>query len=145
VAKNAPAPAAEPDPRARVHARAGWTLLALGLLFGVTLEALEAFRVSWIVRDAWRNRLWSLAHFHADALGLVNLVYRPWAGALPEPGGRTASRLLVIGSALVPLGFLLGGLAHSEGDPGMGIFLVPIGAALVISVAARQAIRAWRK
>ena len=46
--------------------------------------------------------------------------------------------------ALIPVGFLLGGFAHSEGDPGLGILLVPVGALLVISVAARQAIRAWR-
>ena len=147
MAKSAQSPAAPPperDPRARLHARAGWTLLALGLTFGVTLEAMEAFRVSWIVADAWRNRLWALAHFHADAMGLVNLVYRPWVGELPEPGARTASRVLAIGSALIPLGFVLGGLAHTEGDPGLGILLVPVGAVMVISVAARQAIRAWR-
>lgn len=146
MAKSAQTHAAPPerDARARLHGRAGWTLLALGLAFGVTLEALEAFRVSWIVADAWRNRLWSLAHFHADAMGLLNLVYRPWAGELPESGARTTSRVLVIGSALIPLGFTLGGLAHSEGDPGLGILLVPAGAALVISVAVRQAVRAWR-
>ena len=148
MAKSAQAPAApdtqERDARSRLHGRAGWTLLALGLLFGVTLEALEAFRVSWIVADAWRNRLWSLAHFHAEAMGLLNLVYGPWAGALPDASARTASRVLVIGSALLPLGFVLGGLAHPEGDPGIGILLTPVGAALVISVAVRQAIRAWR-
>lgn len=127
-----------------MHGRAGWTLLSLGLAFGVTLEALEAFRVPWLVADAWRNRLWSLAHFHADALALVNLVYRPWAAEIPLPGGKTASRVLIAGSALIPLGFLLGGLAHAEGDPGVGIFLVPVGAVMVISVAVRHAIRAWR-
>jgi hypothetical protein len=141
VAKNAQGQAASApgaDAQARLHARAGWTLLALGLAFGVTLEALEAFRVSWVVADAWRNRLWSLAHFHADAMGLLNLVYRPYARGAAE------SRALVIGSAIIPLGFLLGGLAHTEGDPGLGILLVPVGAVLVISVAVRQAIRAWR-
>jgi hypothetical protein len=142
VGKRAKTPAVEagpaPEAQARLHARAGWTLLALGLAFGVTLEAMEAFRVSWVVADVWRNRLWSLAHFHADAMGLLNLVYRPYARGLAE------SRVLAIGSALIPLGFLLGGLAHAEGDPGLGILLVPSGAALVISVAARQATRAWR-
>jgi len=136
VAKNAPV--AEAQAQAGLHARAGWTLLALGLAFGVTLEALEAFRVSWVVADIWRNRLWSLAHFHADAMGLLNLVYRPYARGVAE------SRALAIGSALIPVGFVLGGFAHTEGDPGLGIALVPVGAALVISVAARQAFHAWR-
>ncbi|HYV48399.1 MAG TPA: hypothetical protein VFA20_26245 [Myxococcaceae bacterium] len=141
MAKNAQGQAATAAtaPAAEVHVRAGWTLLALGLAFGVTLEALEAFRVSWVVADAWRNRLWSLAHFHADAMGLLNLVYRPYARGAAE------SRALAAGSALIPVGFVLGGLAHSEGDPGLGILLVPVGATLVISVAVRQAIRAWRK
>jgi hypothetical protein len=142
LAKSAQSPASSPpaasDAAARLHGRAGWTLLAVGLAFGVTLEALEAFRVSWVVADLWRNRLWALAHFHADAMGLLNLVYRPWARGAGE------SRALAIGSALIPVGFLLGGFAHSEGDPGLGILLVPVGAALVISVAVRQAIRAWR-
>jgi hypothetical protein len=116
---------------------------ALALLVAAGLAA-AAFRVPGLVADAWRNRPWALAHFHADAMGLLNLVYGPWAGALPERAARGASLALLAGSALLPLGFLLGGLSHREGDPGPGIALVPAGAALVVSVAVRQALRAFR-
>jgi hypothetical protein len=33
---------------------------------------------------------------------------------------------------LMPLGFLLAGISHPEGDPGLGIWLVPPGALLMI-------------
>jgi hypothetical protein len=54
--------------RAQAHARFGWTLLFVSRAFGAGLETLEGFRwVAW-VGDAWKQRLWSLAHFHGAAL-----------------------------------------------------------------------------
>lgn len=133
--------------RGRTHARFGWTLLLLALAFGAVLETLEGFRWTPLVNDAWKARLWSLAHFHGAALGLLNLIYVPWAEARGMgPAQRVrASRALLIGSVLFPLGFLLGGIAPSEGDPSLGIVLSPIGGVFVVYAALAQALAAWRK
>ncbi|HYH97510.1 hypothetical protein [Hyalangium sp.] len=142
--KKTEAPAAEG--RARVHARFGWTLLLVSLVFGVVLETLEGFRWAPLVRDAWMQRLWSLAHFHGAAFGLLNLIYVPWADtrALSEGRRTSASRVLMVGSAAMPLGFLLGAIGHPEGDPSFGIFLAPVGGLLVLYAVALQAIAVWR-
>jgi hypothetical protein len=133
--------------RARVHARFGWTLLLVSLVFGAVMEALEGFRWAPLVRDAWMQRLWSLAHFHGAAFGLLNLIYVPWADttALSEGRRTSASRMLRVGSVAMPLGFLLGGIGHPEGDPSIGIFLSPVGALFVIYAAAVQTLGVWRR
>ncbi|MDY7228649.1 hypothetical protein [Hyalangium rubrum] len=132
--------------RARIHARFGWTLLLLSLVFGTGLEGLEGFRWAPLVGDALTQRLWSLAHFHGAALGLLNLIYVQWADtqALGAATLTRASRTLLLGSAALPLGFLLGGFAHPEGDPSFGIFLAPVGALLVLYTVAAQTVAAWR-
>lgn len=143
--KKTEAPAVEG--RARVHARFGWTLLLVSLVFGALMETLEGFRWAPLVRDAWMQRLWSLAHFHGAAFGLLNLIYVPWADApgLSESRRRSASRMLRVGSAVMPLGFLLGGIGHPEGDPSIGIFLAPVGALFVLYTVALQTMAVWRK
>jgi hypothetical protein len=44
----------------------------------------------------------------------------------------------------MPFGFLLGGLQHYEGDPGLGILLAPLGALGLLYAVAVQALAAWR-
>lgn len=129
---------------ARRHARFGWVLVLLSLCFGSALESLEAFRWAPLVLDGWKTRLWSLAHFHGVALGLVNLVYVQWADVPSPPAKHAASGLLLAGSVLMPLGFLLGGLGHSEVDPSLGVLLSPLGALLVIASVALQTRAAFR-
>ncbi|EAU63192.1 hypothetical protein STIAU_7795 [Stigmatella aurantiaca DW4/3-1] len=96
--------------------------------------------------DALKHRLWALAHFHGAALGLLNLFYVRWENtqALGEGARRRASLTLLLGSTAIPLGFLLGGIAHPEGDPSLGIFLTPLGALLVLHTVAAQTFAAWR-
>lgn len=134
------------DGLARVHARIGWTLLCAALLFGLSLEGLLGFKSEGLLEDSIRRELWSLAHFHGIGLALVNLVYAAWAESdtLSVAWRRAASRALAVGSMMLPAGFLLGGLSHPEGDPGIGILLVPAGAALVVFAAAAHAVAAWR-
>lgn len=133
--------------RARIHARFGWTLLFVSLAFGSVLETLEGFRWVSLVADPWKQRLWSLAHFHGAALGLLNLIYVQWADTQALSVGRrtTASRALMLGSAAMPLGFLLGGIAHPEGDPSLGIILAPVGALFVLYTVAVHTIAVWRR
>lgn len=132
--------------RARTHTRFGWMLLLVSLAFGAVLETLEGFRWAPLAADAWKQRLWSLAHFHGAALGLLNLVYVSWADtAAITPGWRlSASRSLILGSAAMPLGFLLGGIGHTEGDPSLGILLAPVGALLILATVLVQTVAAWR-
>jgi hypothetical protein len=45
---------------------------------------------------------------------------------------KLAQTSLRIGAVMMPVGFLLAGVWHPEGDPGLAIWLVPPGALLVI-------------
>lgn len=108
-----------------------WGLLGW-LLGGVVLEALHGFKLAAYLEDPLRRQMWTLAHSHGTLLSLACLVLS-WAGplaALPETRARSADRLFAAGACLLPLGFLLGGIWHSEADPGLGIVLVPIGGVL---------------
>ncbi len=132
---------------ARRHRRYGWTALFLALSFGAGLEALHGYKVAEYLLDPLRREFWSLAHFHGGLLALVNLIYVRWAESdgLSGPARNRASWLLILGSALMPLGFFFGGLIHYEGDPGLGIFLAPLGALCILVAAGFQVRDAWRR
>lgn len=134
-------------PLARAHALWGWVGLFAWLTFGTALELLHGFKTPAYLEDAMRRELWTLAHFHGAVLSVVNVVYVRWADtpSLSAAARRSASRALRAGSVLLPLGFLLGGVAHYEGDPGVGIFLAPVGAVCVLFAVGRQAIGAARE
>ena len=44
------------------------------------------------------------------------------------------------GAVLMPVGFFLGGVLNSEGDPSLGILLVPAGALLLVVALVRVAL-----
>ncbi len=129
------------------HRRYGWSALFIFMIMGTVLEGLLGFKSEQLLLDPLKRELWSLAHFHGALLALVNLVYAQWADSpeTPENRRRTASTTLIAGSMAMPLGFFLGGLSHPEGDPGIGIFLVPIGALLLLYTIGSQVIAAWKK
>jgi hypothetical protein len=131
---------------ARRHGRFGWTWLLLWLLLGFTLEMLHGFKISEYLLDSIRREFWTLAHFHGVTLALVNLIYVRWAESeqLPVNQRNLASWSLIAGTVLMPVGFFLGGLIHFEGDPGLGIFLAPPGALLILFTVLLQTIAAWR-
>jgi hypothetical protein len=128
------------------HLRFGWwSLLVFGVL-GLVLESLHGFKVRAYldVTNETRRLMWTLAHAHGTLLGLVHLAF---AASLPflrlETGRlRLASTSLVGASFLLPGGFFLGGIRFYEGDPGLGIILVPIGAALLLLTAGLAAVAA---
>jgi hypothetical protein len=123
----------------------GLLLLAVSLPLGMTLEALHALKVPVYLGSHLRRELWTLAHAHGNLLALLCLTYAAlapsWIDAEPR---RRIGRLLCIGAAAMPLGFFLGGVLNTEGDPSLGILLVPAGgvcllAALVLAfLAARR-------
>ena len=119
----------------RLHVRFGWWSLLLFLTLGITLEALHGFKVAWYldVSNETRRLVWRLAHAHGALLGVVHIAFaftltaRP---AGPARWHRLASLCLMGASVLLPGGFLLGGMVVYGGDPGLGIFLTPLGALL---------------
>ena len=130
---------------ARRHRRFGWTALFAWMCGGLVLELFHGFKVGDYLLDPLRRELWTLAHFHGALLSVVNLVYVRWAEApgLSAAARGRASWALIAGSVLMPVGFLLGGLQHFEGDPGFGIFLAPLGALALLYPAAAQVRAAW--
>jgi hypothetical protein len=135
----------EPSPRALLLT--GLWLLAFSVPLGLTLEALHAMKVQVYLGSAVRRELWTLAHAHGNLLGILCLVLAllaPRVFADERARGRT-ERLLALGAVLMPLGFLLGGVMNSEGDPSVAIALVPVGGALVFAALVRTALQLGRR
>ena len=117
------------------HLRFGWWSLFAFLSLGVVLETLHGFKIGWYldVDTEMRRLMLTLAHAHGTLLALVNiaagLTLRTVKGFELE---RAPSLALLWGSLLLPIGFFLGGLVIHDGDPGLGVLLVPIGALLLL-------------
>jgi len=121
------------------HLRFGWWSLAFFVAIGLALEALHGLKLGFYldVHNETRRLMWTLGHAHGTLLSLVNLAF---AAALPrgwtagtEGSLRAASACLRAATILLPGGFLLGGVSIYEGDPGLGILLVPLGALLLLA------------
>lgn len=122
------------DASTRHCARAGFLLLAFSLPLGLTFEALHALKVRVYLGSEMRRELWRLAHAHGSLLGILLLTYAGLASAAIDSKGARASisRWLITGAFLMPAGFLLGGILNREGDPSLGILLVPLGAVALL-------------
>lgn len=117
------------------HLRHGWWALFSFLTLGVVLETLHGFKIGWYLdADADIRRLmFTLAHAHGTLLALVNIALGITARCVEGFDlERNVSRALIWGSLVLPIGFLLGGLVIHEGDPGLGVLLVPIGAFMLL-------------
>jgi hypothetical protein len=119
------------------HLRFGWWSLLCFATLGIVLETLHGFKVGWYLSasNETRRLMWTLAHAHGVLLALVHVAFGLCAYVLPDSARRlrrAASPCLVAASILLPGGFFLGGLYLYSGDPGLGIFLVPAGAALLL-------------
>jgi hypothetical protein len=121
----------------RRHLRFGWWSLLVFLSLGIVLEALHGFKVGWLldVSQDTRRLMLRLAHSHGTILGLVHIAFA-FTLHCAEPGSERRFRLvspaLLGASVLLPGGFFLGGLVTYGGDPGLGVLLVPLGAALLL-------------
>ena len=135
--------APKPDPveaslLERRHLRFGWWSLLVFLTLGVGLEGLHGFKVGWYldVSNEARRLTWTLCHAHGTLLALIHLAFAYTIGgrrAGESRRRRVASRCLLGASVLLPGGFFLGGIVIYDGDPGLGILLVPIGGALLFA------------
>lgn len=123
----------------------GWWSLLVWLSLGLVLEALHGFKVGWyldVVNDT-RRLVLTLAHVHGTLLSLVVLAF---AATMPKAAPHLARTSLCLRAAavLMPLGFLLGGVLNREGDPSLGIVLVPLGGVFVFVALLRAALAARR-
>jgi hypothetical protein len=121
---------------ARRHLQFGWWSLLCFLTLGIMLEAMHGFKVGWYLKPAFETRrlMWTLGHAHGSLLALVNAIFGVTILALSgdvKRAHRWASPCLMGASMLLPGGFFLGGIFTYAGDPGVGIFLVPVGAAFL--------------
>ncbi|MEE2787462.1 MAG: hypothetical protein VX589_08995 [Myxococcota bacterium] len=121
----------------RQHLFFGWTMLFVFACVGTTLEALHGFKIGWYldVGHETRRLMFTLAHAHGTLIGLIHIAFAATLGMVEAwPGARLTliSRALKIASVMMPGGFFAGGLIIHGGDPGLGIFLVPVGAAALI-------------
>jgi hypothetical protein len=109
----------------------GWASIALWMSVGLLLEGLLGYKIPYYLNDLQRRELFRLAHTHGTFLGLVLIaaaLCQKHRATLP----RAAAVALSLGSALMPLGFLLSGIWHPEGDPGPAVWIVPPAALLII-------------
>ena len=104
---------------------------------GLFLESLQGFKVAAYldVSNETRRLMWRLAHAHGGLLAVVNILFALSLKNQPPaaiPGVQRISVSLIAATILLPLGFFLGGVIVYGGDPGIGVLLVPVGAALLL-------------
>lgn len=124
--------------------RLGWMSIALWMSVGLLLEGLLGYKIPAYLNDPQRRELFRLAHTHGTLLGIL-LVVGGLALTRGGPVAKPARMALAIGAVLMPAGFLIAGIWHTESDPGLAIWLVPPGALLVIFAAVEFSLAQFKK
>jgi hypothetical protein len=121
---------------ARKHLRFGWWALFVFATLGLVLELLHGFKVQayLAVSNETRRLMWTLAHAHGVLLAVINIILGLTleAGRLPTRSISRVSIALMAAAVLLPGGFFAAGIAFYEGDPGVGVVIVPLGAVLLL-------------
>jgi hypothetical protein len=129
-------PAADRDALVRRHLAFGWWSLAVFTAIGLLLEALHGLKVGWYLDlgNATRRLSFTLGHAHGTLLGFVNLAFALSLreAKLSRVAAARVSFALRAATVLMPLGFMLGGIAFYAGDPGFAIVLVPPSGVLLV-------------
>ena len=113
------------------------------LSLGGALETLHGFKIGWYVDvgNETRRLMFTLAHAHGTLLALINIAAGLTAGKVDRFELRpSASFALIWAAILLPAGFFLGGIVIYDGDPGLGVWLVPMGAILLFYSVTRIAL-----
>jgi hypothetical protein len=149
VARTTRPPHHQADSLTRRHLIIGWAGLVIFLSLGIALETFHGLKLGFYldVRHQTRRLMWTLAHTHGTLFSLVHIAFAVSLRSLrtlPKSLHLVSSCLL---GALVamPLGFFLGGVRLYGGDPGLGVFLVPIGAAMLLVGAGTFLAALWRE
>lgn len=125
--------------------RQGWISLAAWIVFGLLIEGLIGFRSPVLLDDSTRRDMFRLAHAHGTLLNLLLITAAICARLDLIRLGRVTSLGLRAAVVLLPGGFLLGGIWHFKDDPGVAIFLVPVGAVLLLTAALQIGCSVWRR
>jgi hypothetical protein len=112
--------------------RQGWLSVAAWMAMGLLIEGLLGFKAPAYLDDPQRRELLRLAHAHGTLLGLLLVLAAHSSERLTAPPPRSAQMALRAGALLMPIGFLLAGIWHPEGDPGPAIWIVPPAALALI-------------
>jgi len=115
------------------------------IVFGLLIEGLIGFRSPALLDDSIRREMFRLAHAHGTLLNLVLIAAAICAQLDLIRLGRATSLGLRTAVVLLPVGFLLAGLWHFKDDPGIAIFLVPLGAVLLLATAFQIGYSAFRR
>lgn len=118
------------------HWQVGWWSLLVFLSLGMVLETLHGFKVGWYLDVSMESRrlMWTLAHTHGTLISLIHIAFAATCRLIPFHAGRrrtVASNCLLSAGILMPLGFFVGGINVYDGDPGLGVLLVPPGGLLL--------------
>lgn len=108
-----------------------WASVAVWMSFGLLVEGLLGFRNPTMFGDETRREMFRLAHAHGTLLSLMLLGVVFTINKI-ENVPNFAVWSLRIGTVLMPVGFLLAGIQHFPNEPGLGIWLVPPAALLII-------------
>ena len=130
------------------HIRFGWWSLFVFVCIGITLETLHGFKSSWYldVGNEVRRLMFTLGHAHGAALSLINIAAGLTSRSLTNGQiRRSTSFSLIWATILIPGGFFLGGFVTFGGDPGLGVWLVPVGAVLLLYAVGRFALDASKR
>jgi hypothetical protein len=114
--------------------RFGWWSLLIFLSLGGALETLHGIKIGWYVDvgNEMRRLMFTLAHAHGTALAVVNIAAGLTARHFKDfDFSPKVSISLIWAGILFPVGFFLGGVVTYGGDPGLGIWLVPVAAILL--------------
>ena len=106
------------------------------LSLGIVMEGLHGFKIGWFldVGVETRRLMWRLAHAHGTLLSILHIAFGGmvlWNENWPVVRRAIASHCLSMAVVFMPTGFFLGGLYIYDGDPGLGVMLVPVGAAML--------------
>jgi hypothetical protein len=136
-------PAAFASPADRLL-RQGWASIAVWMSVGLLLEGLIGYKIPAYLSDPQRRELFRLGHTHGTLLGILLVV----AALVLQRGAeipKAARAALRIGAVLMPAGFFVAGIWHTESDPGLAIWLVPPGALLIIYAAVAFTLAHFKK
>jgi hypothetical protein len=140
----APATAVTPPSLADRLLRQGWASVAVWMSVGLLLEGLLGYKIPAYLNDPQRRELFRLAHTHGTLLGVLLIV----AALVLARGAQVpaiAATALRVGAVLMPAGFFVAGIWHTESDPGLAVWLVPAGALLVIYAAVAFTLAYFKK
>jgi hypothetical protein len=109
-----------------------WPSLAFWIAFGLLVEGFIGWRTPSIMDDSLRREMFRLAHAHGTLLNLLLIAAAICARLDLLRVGALALFALRFSVIILPLGFLLGGIWHFQSEPGLGVWLVPAGAVLLL-------------